>query len=104
MTSNVESATKEIAADFAVMRRDIAHLTEALRGVLDHQTRTAGARASDAVEGVRDRLAEAAGDARKGAVSAGDDIAAGIERHPLAAILIALGLGLLVGLIGRPRG
>lgn len=104
MTANVERVTADIAADFAALRRDISHLTEALRGLVDQQTQTAGARVSGAAEGVKDRLADAAGDARNGAVAAGDEIAASIERNPLTAILVALGLGLLVGMISRPRG
>ena len=104
MTANVESVTKDIAADFAALRRDITHLTEALRGLVDHQTQTAGARVSDAAEGVKDRIADAAGDARKGATAAGDEIAASIERNPLTAILIAMGLGLLIGMFSRSRG
>ena len=104
MTGTVESATTDIAADFTALRRDIVHLTEALRGLVDHQTRMAGARVSDAAEGVTDRVAQAAGDARKGALATGDEIAACIERNPLTAILVALGLGMFIGMIGRPRG
>jgi len=104
MTGNVESATKDIANDLTALRRDIAHLTEALRGFVDQQTQTAGARVRDATEGVKDRIAAAAGDARKSAANAGDEIAASIERNPLAAILIAMGLGLLIGMISRSRG
>ncbi|MBB4200336.1 hypothetical protein CCR94_15280 [Rhodoblastus sphagnicola] len=104
MTGNIDSVAKEIAADFAVLQRDIAHLTESLRKFLDHRAQTAGAQVSDAAEGVKEKIAEAAGDARKGAESAGEEIAASIGRNPLTAILIALGLGLFVGLISRSRG
>lgn len=100
MTVNVEG----VSADLSALRRDIVQLTETLRELLEQQTRTAGARATDAAEGVREKVAQAAGDAQKSALAAGDDIVAGIERNPLAAILIALGLGLIIGLIGRPRG
>ncbi|MCW2276139.1 DUF883 family protein [Rhodoblastus acidophilus] len=104
MTADVDNAAKEIAADFAALRRDIAHLTESLRALLDQQKQTAGARMSDAADGVRDTFAQAAGDAQKGAARAGDEITASIERNPLTAILIALGLGLIIGMIGRARG
>ena len=104
MTGTVESATIDIAADFGALRRDIVHLTAALRGLVDHQTRMAGARVSDAAEGVTDKITQAAGDARKGAQSKGDEIAACIERNPLPAILVALGLGMFIGMVGRKRG
>ena len=104
MTGTVESATIDIAADFGALRRDIVHLTAALRGLVDHQTRMAGARVSVAAEGVTDKITQAAGDARKGAQSKGDDIAACIERNPLTAILVALGLGMFIGMVGRKRG
>jgi ElaB/YqjD/DUF883 family membrane-anchored ribosome-binding protein len=104
MTGNVESATTDIAEDFAALRHDIVRLTEALRGLLDRQTQTAGARVSDAAQGVTDKITQAAGDAQKGAQATGDEIAACIGRNPFTAILAALGLGLLIGMIGRPRG
>jgi ElaB/YqjD/DUF883 family membrane-anchored ribosome-binding protein len=104
MTGKVESATTHIAGDFAALQRDIAQLVEALRGLLDDRRQTAGARASDAAEDVKDRLAHATEDARKGARAASDNIGARIERNPLAAILIALGLGLFIGAIGRKHG
>ena len=104
MTGTVESATIDIAADFGALRRDIVQLTAALRGLVDHQTQMAGARVTAAAEGVKDRIAGAAGDARKGARTTGDEIAARIERNPVTAILVALGLGLFIGMIGRPRG
>jgi len=104
MTGTVESATTDIAADFGALRRDIVHLTEALRGLVNQQTQMAGARVSDAAEGVTDKIAQAAGDARKGAQAKSDEITAFIERSPLTAILVALGLGMFIGMIGRPRG
>ena len=104
MTGTVESATIDIAADFGALRRDIVHLTAALRGLVDQQTQMAGARVSDVAEGVKDRVADAAGDARKGAQATGDEIAACIERNPLTAILVALGLGMFIGMVGRKRG
>jgi ElaB/YqjD/DUF883 family membrane-anchored ribosome-binding protein len=100
MTGNVES----VAADFTALRRDIAHLIETLSGILDQQAQASGARVSDAVEGVKDKIAHAAGDARKSAEAAGDEITGYIDRNPLTAILIAIGLGLFVGVITRPRG
>jgi ElaB/YqjD/DUF883 family membrane-anchored ribosome-binding protein len=104
MPAKLESVTQDIAVDFSALQRDITRLTEALRELLDAQTQAAGARVSDAADGVKDRLAQATGDARKGAQAASDDIAARIERNPIAAILIALGLGLFIGLIGNRRG
>jgi ElaB/YqjD/DUF883 family membrane-anchored ribosome-binding protein len=64
----------------------------------------AGGRVSDVAEGVKDRVADAAGDARKGAQATGDEIAACIERNPFTAILVALGLGMFIGMVGRKRG
>jgi ElaB/YqjD/DUF883 family membrane-anchored ribosome-binding protein len=104
MTGTVESATTDIAADFTALRRDIVRLTDALRGLVDRQTQTAGARVSDAAGGVTDKIAQVAGDAGKGAQAKGDEIAACIGRNPLTTILVALGLGVFIGMIGRPRG
>jgi ElaB/YqjD/DUF883 family membrane-anchored ribosome-binding protein len=97
MTANTES----YATDFTALRRDVAQLIKALSGLNPQET--FGARAADAMADARDKVVEVAGDARKTTEGAGKDASAYVERNPFTAILIAAGLGLLVGMVSRLR-
>ena len=104
MTKTVEGATGDLGADLARLRRDIAHLTETMSELVQHQTKAAGFRASTAFGDVRNRIASTAADAQSRIRAVGGDIEASFERHPLAALLIALGVGIVLGMMSRrPR-
>jgi ElaB/YqjD/DUF883 family membrane-anchored ribosome-binding protein len=104
MTNTIAGSAAEIGADLAALRRDVSHLAETMRGVLESQTEAAGLRVSDAVGDARSRISNAAGDAQKNVKAAGGEIGASIERNPLTAMLIALGVGMVLGSLGRSRG
>ncbi|MGO8738477.1 DUF883 family protein [Rhodoblastus sp.] len=104
MTPKVDGATADIGADLAALRRDIAHLTETMRGMVEHQTQAAGIHVSSAVDDARSAIANAAGDAQKNVKAASSQFWGGIERNPLTAVLIALGVGMVIGSLRRSRG
>jgi ElaB/YqjD/DUF883 family membrane-anchored ribosome-binding protein len=104
MTNNTIAGSAEIGADLAALRRDVAHLAETMRSVLETQTEAASLRVSDAVGNASSRISNAAGDAQKNVKAAGGEIGASIERNPLTAMLIAMGVGIIIGSMGRSRG
>jgi ElaB/YqjD/DUF883 family membrane-anchored ribosome-binding protein len=104
MTPNVEGATADIGADLVALRRDIAHLAEAMRGLVEAQTQAAGVRMSDAMGDARSKISHAAEDAQNNVRAASGEIEAAIDRNPLTAVLVALGVGMAIGLISRSRG
>ena len=104
MTPNVEGATADIGADLVALRRDIAHLAEAVRGLVEAQTQAAGVRMSDAMGDARSKISHAAADAQNNVRAASGEIEAAIDRNPLTAVLVALGVGMAIGLISRSRG
>jgi ElaB/YqjD/DUF883 family membrane-anchored ribosome-binding protein len=99
MTDNVEGVTADIGTDLAALRRDIAHLAEAVRGLAAVQTHAAGVRLSDAMGDAKSKISNAAEDAQKNVRAASGEIEAAIDRNPLTAVLIALGVGMFIGLI-----
>ncbi|MCI4678941.1 hypothetical protein K9U39_08785 [Rhodoblastus acidophilus] len=101
MTNNVAGSVAEIGADLAALRRDIAHLAETMRGTAEHRAQAAGIQVSDAVEDARSKISNAAGDAQKSVKAASSQFWGGIERNPLTAVLIALGVGIVIGSLGR---
>ena len=104
MTPNVEGATADIGADLVALRRDIAHLAEAMRGLVEAQTQAAGVRMSDAMGDARSKISHVAEDAQNNVRAASGEIEAAIDRNPLTAVLVALGVGMAIGLISRSRG
>ena len=101
MTKTLEGAAGDLGADLAALRRDVAHLSETLSELVQHRTKAVGVRASSAFEEVRDKIASTAADARSHVRAAGNDIEASFERHPLAALLIAFGIGIALGMMSR---
>ena len=104
MTDNVEGATADIGTDLAALRRDIAHLAEAIRGLVAVQTQAAGVRLSDTIGDAKSKISNAADDAQDNVRAVSGEIEAAIDRNPLTAVLIALGVGMFIGLISRSRG
>ena len=104
MTKNVESAAEDLTADLAALRQDVARLTEAIGKLVQHQTQTAGLGASDMVGGAKEKIASTAADAQSRVRAASDEIEASVERNPVTAVLIAFGIGMLLGMMSRSRG
>jgi ElaB/YqjD/DUF883 family membrane-anchored ribosome-binding protein len=103
MSDNIAGARADIGSDLAALRRDIAHLADAMRGLVEVQTQAAGVRLTGAVGDAKSKITHAADEARNNVRAAGDEFEASIDRNPLTAVLIALGVGLLIGSIGRSR-
>ncbi len=100
MTENAEGTA---GADLAALRQDVARLAETVSKLVQQQTQAAGHRVSEAVGDARDKIARTAADAQNRVCAASGEIEACIERHPLTAVLIALGVGVSLGLLSRSR-
>jgi ElaB/YqjD/DUF883 family membrane-anchored ribosome-binding protein len=79
MTKPADDGAGDLAADLAALRQDVAHLAETLSKLVQHQT--------------QDRVR-----------AASSEIEAGIVRNPFAAVLIAFGIGISLGMMNRSRG
>lgn len=101
MTKALEDPTGDLAADLAALRQDVANLAKSMSELMQHQTKAVGVRASTAFGDVRDRIASTAADAQNRVRTAGGDLEASFERHPLAALLIAFGVGIALGMMSR---
>jgi ElaB/YqjD/DUF883 family membrane-anchored ribosome-binding protein len=103
MSRSADDSPGDLAADLAALRRDVARLAETMSALVQQQTQAAGHRVSEAVGDVRDKIASTATDAQDRVRAAGGEIEACIERNPLMSVLIALGVGVSLGLLGRSR-
>ena len=82
MTKNTEGVAGDLTADLAALRQDVGRLVETVNELMHRQM-------ADAQENVR---------AVRG------EIEASIQRKPITAVLIAFGIGMLIGRMNRSRG
>jgi len=92
-----DGSYQALEAELAKLRDDVASLAGTVRDVASEEVHAT-------VDAIRDRLDKAATEARKaarrakaGAHDAADAIEEAIEEHPFTSILIALGLGFILG-------
>lgn len=104
MSKTTETAAPDMAADIAALREDVAKLAETLGKVAKARARDAGEAAADTGSALAEKLAGTAAGAQTQLRVAGAKLEAGIEQHPMAAMLIAFGVGLTLAMATRPRG
>lgn len=89
-TRNLEGEFDVIKDDLVKLREDIANLSSALKDVTSETVR-------ERMEALRGRIDELTGDARSQSRQAMDDLADRIEERPLTSVLVAFGVGILLG-------
>lgn len=104
MTENIEGAVEGVTADLAALKHDLARLAETVAKLLQDQTQTVGSRVYEAVGDAREKLGSTATNAQSRISSAGRTMEAGIEHNAMAAVLIAFGVGISIGVLSRLRG
>lgn len=103
MSKSTEGTAGDFAADLAALRQDVARLTETMSTLVQHQTQAVGHRVSEAVDDVRVKIASTAADAQSRVRAASGEIEARIKQNPVTSVLIALGVGISLGLLSRSR-
>jgi ElaB/YqjD/DUF883 family membrane-anchored ribosome-binding protein len=103
MTRSSEGAAPDMTADLAALRQDVAHLTETIGALLQGRAHGAAQHVSEAVDDVAARVASTAAGVTSRVGAAAGELEAGIERHPLTAMLISFGIGMALGLMTRAR-
>ena len=104
MSKTTETAAPDMAADIAALREDVAKLANTLGNVAKARASDAGEAAADTGSALAEKLAGTAASAQTQLRVAGAKLEAGIEQHPMAAMLIAFGVGLTLAMATRPRG
>jgi ElaB/YqjD/DUF883 family membrane-anchored ribosome-binding protein len=98
----VEEASREIAADLAALREDIAKLTASVAELVQAEASATTNTVLGAVGDARRKLSESSAQAQDHVKSVGADLEAAIERNPLVAVLGAIVAGFLIGTLTRP--
>jgi len=104
----------KLTADLATLRGDVAKLAETLSTLARNESEAVGsavkqsvrrgaARAGATASGLLDEGSAALDDAKERVQSLTGDVGAAIERNPFGAVVAALGIGFVVGLLTRGR-
>ena len=94
-TRNVEEEFDTLKDDLAKLRGDIANLSHALTDVTSDTVH-------DQIASIRGRIDSMTEDARTQGRQTLDDLTDQIEEKPLTSVLVALGVGILIGrMFGR---
>ena len=99
----VEEASQDFTADLASLRDDVAKLSSSLSEFIRTHSAATTTTVSDVVDNARQKISDTASKAQDRVTGASTDLATTIERNPLAAVLIAMVAGILVGLLSRGR-
>jgi len=97
----LEESAQDFAADLAALRADIVKLTASVTSLVKSEAAAKTDTLYSAVDSARQKLSDGASDAKDRLSGASSEIEASIERNPLIAVLIAMGAGLVIGLLSR---
>lgn len=111
---NPQEDFSKLAEDLATLRTDVAKLAESLAGLarqegaaaaeaVKQKVRSGSAQAEATAAGLLDEGAAAVNDAKACAQAFCRDASGAIERNPFAAVVAALGIGFVFGLLSRGR-
>lgn len=89
-SSSVESEFATVKDDLSKLRADVAALSAAMRDA------TSGT-VQEQIDVMRDRINRLAGEAREEGQQRLEDLAGRIEERPLTSVLLAFGVGMLIG-------
>jgi uncharacterized protein YjbJ (UPF0337 family)/ElaB/YqjD/DUF883 family membrane-anchored ribosome-binding protein len=83
--------------DFDALQTEVTKLTQTVAQLLHSQAASTREQVMSAVGTAGDNITQAAASAQDGLVSFEADVEARIQKNPLAAVAIALGVGVLIG-------
>lgn len=96
-----EESAAEIGAELKALRDDLASLVQTLKDAGRREADNVAAGLRDAAGQVSEQVRVTAGQARAQGEAMATEMEAMIVRNPITAVLVALGLGYLVGAITR---
>ena len=102
-TKPVEDASKDLAADLAALRSDVAKLTASIAKMVKAEASSTTETVYGAMDVAKQKISERATDAKGKIGDVSSELEASIERNPLTAVMIALAAGLVIGLVSRGK-
>ena len=91
----------QLEAEFAKLRNDVASLAEAVKDVAATEAKGVSEALLNSWDSAAKQARRASKRVRKEAADVAETFQTNIEEHPISSILIALGVGVVVGMILR---
>ena len=98
-----EISTEDLRENLVELRKDFKELLTTVERLAAAQAGDVSSHLREGLQGYAEKGEEMFGLAREHAERAYEDLHDTVERNPLTALMIALGLGFLIGLITRSR-
>jgi ElaB/YqjD/DUF883 family membrane-anchored ribosome-binding protein len=89
-TAKIDGDLDSVREDLAKLREDVANLATSLKGATSEALH-------EQIDAARARIDRLSGEARQQSRQTLDDLTDKIEERPLASILVAFGVGILIG-------
>jgi|SRR5579875_676823 ElaB/YqjD/DUF883 family membrane-anchored ribosome-binding protein len=99
----VEEASRDFAADLAVLRDDVAKLSISVSELIRAQTAAAASTGTGTADEAQQKLSSPASKMQDRVSAASSELETTIERNPLMAVFTAFMAGMLLGLLSRGR-
>lgn len=91
----------QLEAEFSKLRADVASLAQAVKDVAASEAKGVSDALLNSLDGAAKQARRVSKRVRSEAHDAADTLQASIEEHPISSILVALGVGVVVGMILR---
>jgi ElaB/YqjD/DUF883 family membrane-anchored ribosome-binding protein len=101
--NSVKDATEQTAKDFDTLRQDIANLTNTVADLIQHRAQAVRSQAAEALDAAKSTFAQSVTDAQDKVMSLESELESSIGRSPLTALVIAMGVGVAVGMMTQSR-
>lgn len=95
------ASTEDLGAQVETLRKDIAAIAGTLRQLVNQETETGKKRIKKRAAQLRERGYDAASEVRAQGDAMIDDAQTAISTNPFTAVLVAVGLGFLLGIMSR---
>jgi uncharacterized protein YjbJ (UPF0337 family)/ElaB/YqjD/DUF883 family membrane-anchored ribosome-binding protein len=92
--------SRDIGTEVTALRDEVAKLSASVSQLVGRQATEAGKQVRGAVDDARERIGNSASDAQAYIHTATAELEASIERNPLAAVLVVMIAGLMLGILG----
>jgi len=88
-------------AEFARLRDDVTSLMETVKEAAAKEAHGVAEAVRDGIDGAAQRVRSGSQRVKDGAEGAAASLQANVEEHPIPSVLLALGLGVVVGILLR---
>lgn len=91
----------QLETEFAKLREDVASLADTVKGIAANEARGVSDALRSSLESAAKQARNASKRVKSEAHDAAESLQASVEEHPISSVLVALGVGVVVGMMLR---